>query len=164
MSAPSWPGVVGQLTERLFDRATHDLHADVLRRLRVLEVIERFLRTDECHAAARDDAFFNGRASRMQRVFDASLLLFHLGLGRCADIDDGNAAGEFGETFLQFLAIVIAGRFFDLTADLRDAALDVVLLAFAFHDRGVFLVDRDALGAAEIFELHVLELDAEIFA
>ena len=44
-----------------------------------------------------------------------------------------------------------------------DAALDVGLLAGAFDDRGVLLVDRDALGAAEVFERDVLELDAEVF-
>ena len=33
----------------------------------------------------------------------------------------------------------------------------------AFDDRGVVLVDGDFLGAAEVLELHVLELDAEVF-
>ena len=115
-------------------------------------------------AAARDDAFFNRRTRGVQRVFNARLLLLHLGLGRSADVDDGNTARELGQAFLQFLAIVIAGRLFDLTTDLVDAALDVGFFAFAFDDRGVFLVDGDALGAAEVFELDVLELDAEIFA
>ena len=32
----------------------------------------------------------------------------------------------------------------------------------AFHDRGVVLVDRDALGASKIRQLDVLELQAEI--
>src|SRR4029079_6994194 len=67
------------------------------------------------------------------------------------------------ETFLKFLAIVIACRFFDLTTDLRDARLDVAGFTFAFNNRGVLLIDRDAFGFAEVFELHVLELDAEIF-
>jgi len=37
-------------------------------------------------------------------------------------------------------------------------------LSAAFNDGGVFLVDDDALGAAEIIEVEVLELDAEILA
>jgi hypothetical protein len=37
------------------------------------------------------------------------------------------------------------------------------LLAGALDDRGVVLVDRDLLGAAEVFERDVLELDAEVF-
>src|SRR5207244_1042124 len=90
-------------------------------------------------------------------------LLLHLGLGRRSDSNDGHAAREFRETLLEFFAIVIARRFFDLTTDLRNAAFDIDLLAFAFDNGGVLLVDGGALGAAELFELHVLELDAEIF-
>ena len=81
----------------------------------------------------------------MQRVFDASFFLFHFGLGRSADVDDCNAAGEFRQAFLQFLAIVIGGRLFDLTTDLSDAALDIGRFTSAFDNRGVFLVDSDAL-------------------
>ena len=33
----------------------------------------------------------------------------------------------------------------------------------AFDDGGVVLVDGDLLGPAEVFDLHVLELDAEVF-
>ncbi len=36
-------------------------------------------------------------------------------------------------------------------------------LAATFDDGGVVLVDGDALGAAEVFDLDVLELDAEVF-
>ena len=129
-----------------------------------LRAIEGLLRADEGHAAAGDDAFFHGRTGRVQSVFDAGLLFLHLSLGRGADIDDGDAAGELGEALLELLAVVIGGGFFDLAADLGDAALDVGLLAAAFDDGGVLLVDGDALGAAEVFEGDVLELDAEVFA
>jgi hypothetical protein len=47
--------------------------------------------------------------------------------------------------------------------DLLDAALDGLLVAGAFDDRGVVLVDADLLGAAELVELDVLELDAQLF-
>ena len=112
----------------------------------VLDVVERFLRAQECDTAAWDDAFLNRRTRGVQRVFDARFLLFHLGLSRSADVDDCNAAREFRQTLLQFLAIVIAGRLFNLTTDLRDAALDIGLFAFAFDNGGVLLVDGNALG------------------
>ena len=99
----------------------------------------------------------------MQRVFDAGLLFLHLGFGRGADVDDGHATGELGQAFLELLAVVVGGGLLDLAADLVHAALDVGRLAVAFDDGGVFLVDDDALGAAEVFELDVLELDAEVF-
>ena len=118
-----------------------------------LEAVDRFLSAEQSDAAARDDAFFDRRAGRVQGVFDAGFLFLHLGFGRGADIDDGHAAGELGQAFLELLAVVVGGGLFDLTADLVDAALDVGALAVAFDDGGVFLVDRDALGAAEVFEL-----------
>ncbi len=120
------------------------------------------LRADERHAAAGDDAFFDGRAGRVERVFDARLLLLHLGLGGSADLDDRDAADELREALLELLAVVVGRGVLDLRADLGDAALDLVLLARAVDDRGVVLVDRDALGAAEIAHGDVLELEAEL--
>src|SRR5256885_17655 len=61
------------------------------------------------YATARNDAFFDGRASCVQRVFDTSFLFLHLGLGCSADIDDGDATGELGQALLQFLAVIIRG-------------------------------------------------------
>src|SRR5690606_16078559 len=88
----------------------------------------------------------------------------HFGLGGGPDIDHGNAAGELGEALLELFAVVVGGGLLDLTADLLDAALDVAGRAGAFHDGGAFLVDRDALGAAEVGEVEVLEFEAEVIA
>ena len=127
-----------------------------------LERVERRLRADERDAAAGDDALFDGRAGRVERVFDAGLLLLHLGLGGCADLDDRDAADELREALLELLAIVVGRGVLDLGADLGDAALDLVLVAGAVDDRGVVLVDGDALGAAEVGDRDVLELEAEL--
>src|SRR5205823_1625019 len=79
------------------------------------------------------------------------------------DVDHGHTAREFRQTLLELLAIVIARRLFDLTANLTHSTLNVVLFAFAFDNGGVFLVDGNALGFAQLIQLHVLELDPEIF-
>ena len=100
-------------------------------------------------AAARHDAFLDRGAGRMHRVVDAILALLHLDLGRAADADHRDAAGELGQTLLQLLTVVVRGGLLDLRLDLRDARLDVGLLAGAVDDRGVFLVDHHLLGAAE---------------
>src|SRR5205823_8905122 len=122
-----------------------------------------FLRAQQRDTAAWDDAFLNGRSRGVQRIFDPRFLLFHLGLSRSTDVDDCNTAREFRQALLQFLAIVIAGRLFNLTTNLCDAALDIGLFAFAFDNGGVLLVDSNALGFTEVFELDVLELDPEVF-
>ena len=98
----------------------------------------------------------------MKGVFDAGLLLLHLGLGGCTDVDDGDTACELGKTLLELLTIVIAGGLLNLATDLTDAALDVRALAGSFDDGGVLLVDGDVLGTTEVLKGDVLELNAEI--
>ena len=154
--------VLHDLAEGLLDRAADDRDAELLL-VAHLELVEGLLRADERDAAAGDDAFFDRRAGRVERVFDAGLLLLHLGLGGCADLDDRDAADELGEALLELLAVVVGGGVLDLGADLGDAALDLILLALAADDGGVVLVDRDAFGAAEIGDRDVLELEAELF-
>ena len=99
----------------------------------------------------------------MQRIFNAGLFLFHFGFGCSADIDDCNAADDFRQPLLQFLAVIIGGGLLDLGADLLDAGFDGLFGAIAFDDRGVVLVDGDALGAAQVFHGDGLKLDAEVF-
>src|SRR5262249_41583843 len=156
--------IVSKLTRRLLNGSAHNRDADFLVAFEVFYVIERFLSAEECNTATRDDAFLDRRTGGVQRVFDTSLLLLHLRLGRSTDVDDCNSAGEFRQAFLQFLFVVIAGRLFDLTTDLRDAALDVGVFARTFDNGGVFLVDSDSFGLAHIFNLDVLEFDTEVFA
>ena len=57
--------------------------------------------------AAGDDSLFDSRARRVERIFDAGLLLFHLRLGRSAHVDLCNAARQLSETLLELLAVVV---------------------------------------------------------
>ena len=126
-------------------------------------LLDRLLGAEQRDAAARNDAFLDRRAGGVEGVVDAVLLLLHLDLGRAADADHRDAAGELGQPLLQLLLVVVRGGLLDLRLDLVDAALDLLLLAGAVDDGGVLLGDRHLLGAAEHVERHVLELDAEIF-
>ena len=77
----------------LFQRATddfHTLHVVVI----ALEFVESGQRAQESDAAASHDALFHRRTGCVQGVFDAGLLLFHLGLRCRADLDDGHAADQ----------------------------------------------------------------------
>src|SRR5262245_9635371 len=150
--------------DRLLDGALDDLDADLLISLVELEALERALRADECNTTARDDALFDRGTRGVQRVFDASLLLLHLGFGRGADVDDGHATGELRETLLELLLVVIRRALIDRDADLLDAALDLLFVTGAVDDRRVVLVDDDPLRAAEVRDDGVLELEADFFA
>ena len=61
-------------------------------------------------AAAGDDALLERRAGGLQRVLDAVLLLLHLRLGRRADLDHRDAAGELRQPLLQLLAVEVGVR------------------------------------------------------
>src|SRR5690606_25062236 len=117
--------------------------------------------TDESRSTAGDDAFFDGGAGGRQRIFDAVLLLLELHLGGCADLDDGNAAGQLGETLLELLAVPVGVGLVDLTLDLGHATVDVVGRAAAVHDGGVVLGDDDLAGGTEEIQGGVLELEAD---
>ena len=131
--------------------------------LALVQLADRLLGAQERDAAARHDAFLDRGAGGVERVLDAILLLLDLDFGRAADADHRDAAGELGEPLLQLLAVVVGGGLLDLRLDLIDAGLDVLLLAGAVDDRGLFLLDHDLLGAAEHRRRHAFELDAEVF-
>jgi hypothetical protein len=65
----------------------------------------------------------------VHRVVDAVLLLLHLDLGRTADPNHRNPAGELGQPLLQLLLVVVGRRLLDLRLDLGDPAFDVLLRA-----------------------------------
>jgi hypothetical protein len=131
--------------------------------IRLLVDLDRFDGVDENDAAAGDDAFFESRARRVKSILDAMLGLFHLDFGRRADLDDGHAAGQLGETLLELLAVEVAIGVFDLALDLLDATLDGVGITGAVDDRRVVFGDDDLAGAAELRDLGVLELEAHLF-
>src|ERR1019366_7684635 len=155
--------VDGDLARRPGKRLAHDLDAGLLVVVLGAQPLKVLGGTQQRDAAARDDAFFNGRTGRMHRVINAILALLDFGFSRTADADHRDAARELRETFLQLLAVVVRGGFLDLRLDLRHARFDVGLLAGAAHDSGVLLVDHHLLGATEHGERDVLHLDAEIF-
>src|SRR4051812_32707239 len=155
-------GVLRDLTERLLERAQDDAHAGLL----VVDAggvdVDGVGRLEQGDAAAGHDALLESGARGLQRVLDAVLLLLHLRLGGRADLDDGDTAGELGETLLQLLAIEVGVGVLDLGLDLVDAALDGVRLTRAVDDRRVVLGDHDATGATELRDLRVLELEAHL--
>ena len=147
MTSPSSPALSAICRAGASQGFGEDIEADLLVALGLaLGVLDGFDRAEECDTAAGDDAFFGRRTGGVQGVVDQVLAFLHFGFGGRAGLHDGHAAGELGQAFLELFAVVIAGGLFDLHADLLDAGFDFLLLAAAFDDQGVVLVDDDALG------------------
>src|SRR5439155_9514509 len=154
--------VRADLAQRLLRRPAYDVDTDLLVATQ-LQIPQDLGCAQQSHAAAGNDTFLDSRASGMQRVFHASLLLLHLGLGGRANLDHCHAPGQLRQALLQLLAIVIRGGFLDLGAQLLDAAFDGLLGTGAVDDRGVVLIHGHAFGTAQILETNALELDAGLF-
>ena len=108
-------GIGDDLTQWLFERAAHDLRADLLVAFeRLDEGVDRRNGANQSHAAAGDDAFLDCRAGCVQSVLNASLLLLQFGLGCSAHLDDGNATHQLGQPLLQLLLVVVRGGLLDL--------------------------------------------------
>src|SRR5690606_7321583 len=134
-------GVVGDLACRRAQRLGDDVKADALIALGLgAGGFDGLDGPQEGDAAAGDDTLFGCGLGGVQRVVDQVLALLHLSLGVGTGLDDGDAAGELGQAFLELLAIVVAGGALDLRADLLGAGVDVLLLAGAFDDQRVVLV------------------------
>ena len=142
-------GVLGNLPQRRLKRLADDVDAAGLVVVLALQAFESLGRVEQRNAAARNDAFLDRCAGRVESVVDAILALLHLDLGRAADLDHRNAAGELRQPLLQLLTVVVGRRVLDLLTDRADAAFDRFVRTGAVDDRRVVLVDRDALGLAE---------------
>src|SRR5258708_33696461 len=84
--------------------------------------------TQQRGTAARQHALFDRSSGRVQGILHARLPLIELHFSGCANFDDRYTTTELGQTLLELLAVIVRGRFLDLSFDLRDACLDVLRL------------------------------------
>src|SRR5690606_30179742 len=149
---------------RHFERTTHDLDTRVLVFVVEFQVVERRNRIDQRHTTTGDDTLFNRCTSRAQGVLNAVFLLFQFGLGCRTDADHRDTTAEFRQTFLQFLAVIVAGAEFDFLADLLDTTLDGSFVARAVHNRGFVLGRHDLRRTSEVLQGDGFELAPGLFA
>ena len=154
-------GVLGDRPAGLLQGASDDLDAEILVAAQ-LQVVEHLGGPDQSGAAPGDDPLLDRGPGGMQGVLDEGLALLHLRLGRGADVDLGDAAGELGEPLLELLAVIFRVGRLDLPADQLGAALDGVGRAPALDDRGVVAGEDDLGGPAEVAQLDVLQVDSQI--
>src|SRR5690606_12864714 len=140
------------LAQRCFQRTGGQRDTDVLVFVVTLELAHVGQCTHQGNTAARYHAFLDRRTGCVQGVVNACLLLFHFHFSRSTDLDHRNTAGQLGNALLQLLAIVVGSRLLDLGTDLVNTGRDIALVTGTVDDGGVFLVDVDLLGSAQVFD------------
>ncbi len=155
-------GIHRDLSHRFFQRPAKNGHPDLLIAVQ-FDIIHGLDRTEVGHTATGDDAFFHCRPGGMQRILDAGFLFFHLHLGGRTDIEHRDPAGELGQPFLQFLAIIVRSGVFNLCLNLIDASLDILFLAGALHDGGIIFGNGDTFGLAQVIDSGIFQLEAAFF-
>ncbi|BBG29711.1 RTX toxins and related Ca2+-binding proteins [Zymobacter palmae] len=155
--------VGNDLTQRCFERTQCDLDTVSLFVVIAFQVFQLGQNADQSSTTARYDAFFDGSASRVQRIFNACFLLFHFDFGRCADTDNGNTACQFGNAFLQFFAVVVRRSFFDLGTNLSNACFDVCFNASAVDDRSGFFGHGNATSSTQVFYSSLFKRQTDFF-
>ncbi len=118
---------------------------------------------DICGTASCDDSFLHSRSRSCQGVFHTEFCFLHFRLCRSADTDDCYAAGQFCQTLLQFLAVKIRCRLFNLLADLGYAGLDLTLISFAVYDDRIFFLNFYRFRAAELIHRRIFQIQSELF-
>ena len=86
----------------------------------------------------------------MEGILNTSLFLFHLHLGGCTYINNGNAPNELSQPLLEFFTVIVRGGFLDLGADLFDPTFKVSLFSGPVDDGSVILVHHNPLCPAQI--------------
>ena len=105
--------VLDDLADRRLEGAANDVDASLLVVIQALDR-DHLAGAQQRDAAARHDALFDGSAGGVERVIDAILLFLDFDLGGAADLDDGNAASQLGQTLLELLLVVVRGGLLDL--------------------------------------------------
>src|SRR5262245_26025438 len=154
-------GIGGDGAQWLLQSAAQDLHTSGGVAIKP-DLVERLNGVDQRHAAARHEALLDGCTSRRERVLNASLAELKLDLGASTDLDQTYAAGELGETLLELLPIVIAGRVVDLGLDLLDAGLDGLGIALALNNGGLILLGDHAARLPKVVEGSIFEAAARL--
>ena len=117
---------------------------------------------DVSGAAACDDTLFHCSSCSGQSILHTHLGFLHLGLGSSADTDHSYAAGQLGQSLLQFLFIELGSGLFQLCLDLCNTILDILGGAKSVYDDGVLLGDLYALCTAELLHGRFLQVQAEL--
>ena len=106
-TAPSTPAFSAIWRSGCWMARAYDPNSGILVGVFAVETGQDLAGMDQGGTATGHDTFLYGGAGGVQGVIDAVLALLHLDLGRAADADYRNAAGQLGQAFVQFLLVII---------------------------------------------------------
>mmetsp|Transcript_95080 Transcript_95080/g.268669 ORF Transcript_95080/g.268669 Transcript_95080/m.268669 type:complete len:292 (+) Transcript_95080:189-1064(+) len=155
-------GVLRNLDARLAQGGPDSINADLLVQAIQLQILQLSGRIEERGAAAGDDALLERSLRGAERIVEPVLHLVDLHLRGATDLDDSDTAGELCQALLELVLLVLGGGELDGVPDGLAALLDAGLVARGVQEHGVVLRDGHSLDAAELGELHILELGAEL--
>ena len=125
-----------------------------------LEILKHISSTDVSHTTTWKITFLDCGTGCIQCILDTVLLLFHLNLCSCTYIEDSDTAGEFAETLLKFLLVIIRSRRSNLFPDKFHTLCDIIFIACTAYDSGVLLGDGNLLSLTEHLRSGVLKCEA----
>ena len=157
-------GVLGDGLAGNGDGLLDDVDTDLLVEVSdgLLELVEASGGVEEGGTTSGKNTLGDGGTSGVEGVLETVLLLVDLDLGGSADLDDGDTAGELGESLVELLLLVGGGGLALGLADGLAAVSNGLAVAGAVEDDGLVLVDGDLLAGAEEVDGGVLELLAEL--
>mmetsp|Transcript_2693 Transcript_2693/g.7272 ORF Transcript_2693/g.7272 Transcript_2693/m.7272 type:complete len:512 (-) Transcript_2693:54-1589(-) len=155
-------GVLRNLDARLAQGGPDSINADLLVQAIQLQILQLSGRIEERGAAARDDALLECSLRGAERVVEPVLHLVDLHLRGATDLDDSDTAGELCQALLELVLLVLRGGALDGVADGLAPLLDGLLQARAVQHDAVVLGDRHRFAGAELQDVEVLELLAEV--
>ena len=118
----------------------------------------------ECCSTTGNNAFFDRCTRGVQGILNPQLAVLEFRFRWGTDLDDGNAAGEFGDALVQLLAVIVGVGGIEFPLDRCDAVCDGGTVIIRGHDRGVLLADGDATGFAEVRQLDLVQGHGPVFA
>src|SRR5699024_2526610 len=110
-----------------------------------------------------NNALFNRSLRVTDCVLNTVLALLELDLSCSANLEDCYAAGELSQALLQLLTVVIGVGVVDLSADLLDAAVDLLLGASSLNDGGLVLGYNNLACLTQQWQVSGLQGQAYLF-
>jgi hypothetical protein len=156
-------GVFGDSSEGLLEGVFENFQADFFFFRIGLDLIEDVADTEEGDTAAGNNPIGDSGFGSFDSILNPFLFFFEFDFGSSADVDDGDSAGEFGQSLLEFFFVKVGGSGFDFSFKLFDAGLNLGGVTLAADDAAIVFVGPDFVSLAAVVDGDGVKLAADVF-